>query len=199
MITSLPEPCLIIPNYAARHLVLSVSPNMLPEQQLACCSVCVQSPWYHRWACSPILAGYNAGTYAVVLIIQHGIVQEGVYSVSTASASFLQFVTQFTQTWSVERAGTAGTYCGRNKALLTREGKVPVLTSFKWKANEKPYFNISTYVGFHFLAHTFLYSDLRNRQTNINIIDIRAAAIWICRGTLLYCACFVDKKRHQCW
>lgn len=30
MITSLLEPCLIIPNYAARHLVLSVSPTMLP-------------------------------------------------------------------------------------------------------------------------------------------------------------------------
>lgn len=86
MITSLLEPCLIIPNYAARHLVHSVSPTMLPEQQLARCSVCVQSPWYHRWACSPILAGYYAGTYAAVLIIQHGIVQEGVYSVSLAPA-----------------------------------------------------------------------------------------------------------------
>lgn len=103
MITSLLEPCLIIPNYAARHLVHSVSPTMLPEQQLARCSVCVQSPWYHRWACSPILTGYNAGTYAVVLIIQHGIVQEGVYSVSSAPAFFLQFVTQFTQTWGMER------------------------------------------------------------------------------------------------
>lgn len=41
MITSLQEPCLIIPNYAARHLVHSVSPTMLPEQQLACCAVCV--------------------------------------------------------------------------------------------------------------------------------------------------------------
>lgn len=85
MITSLLEPCLIIPNYAARHLVLSVSTNTLPEQQLARCSVCVQSLWYHRWACSPILAGYNAGIYAVVLIIQHGIVQEGVYSVFCCS------------------------------------------------------------------------------------------------------------------
>lgn len=66
MITSLLEPCLIIPNYAARHLVLSVSHTMPPEQQLVCCSVCVQSPWYHQWACSPILAGYNAETYAVV-------------------------------------------------------------------------------------------------------------------------------------
>lgn len=66
MITSLLEPCLIIPNYAARHLVLSVSHTMPPEQQLVRCSVCVQSPRYHQWACSPILAGYNAGTYAVV-------------------------------------------------------------------------------------------------------------------------------------
>lgn len=124
MITSLLEPCLIIPNYAARHLVHSVSPTMQPEQQLARCSVCVQSPWYHQWACSPILAGYNAGTYAVVLIMQHGIVQEGVYFVSLAPASFLQFVTQFTQTWGVERfrpcawrmqrrTGTTFTYWGR--------------------------------------------------------------------------------------
>lgn len=52
MITSLLEPCLIIPNYAARHLVHSVSRTMQPEQQLARCSVCVQSPWYHQWACS---------------------------------------------------------------------------------------------------------------------------------------------------
>lgn len=89
MITSPLEPCLIIPNYAARHLVHSVSRTMQPEQQLARCSVCVQSPWYHQWACSPILAGYNAGTYAVVLIIQHGIVLEGVYSMSLTPASFL--------------------------------------------------------------------------------------------------------------
>ena len=85
MITSLREPCLIISNYAVRHLVHSVSPTMQPEQQLARCSVCVQSPWYHRWACSPILAGYNTRTNAVVLIIQYGIVQEGVYSVSSSS------------------------------------------------------------------------------------------------------------------
>lgn len=47
MITSLLEPCLIIPNYAARHLVHSVGPTMQPERQLARRSVCVQSPWYH--------------------------------------------------------------------------------------------------------------------------------------------------------
>lgn len=134
MITSLLEPCLIIPNYAARHLVLSVSPTMLPEQQLARCSVCVQSLWYHRWACSPILTGYNAGTYAVVLIIQHGIVQEGVYSLPSAPAFFLQFVTQFTQTWSVEcfrpcmwrmhrRTGTACTHCGRKTHSLPEKRK----------------------------------------------------------------------------
>lgn len=136
MITSLLEPCLIIPNYAARHLLHSVSPTMQPEQHLACCSVCVQSPWYHRWACSPILAGYSAETYAVVLIIQHGIFQEGVYSVSLAPAFFLQFVTQFTQTCSVEhlrpgmwwmhrRTGTTCTYCARKTHSQHKERKTP--------------------------------------------------------------------------
>lgn len=152
MITSLLEPCLIIPNYAARHLVHSVSRTMLPEQQLARCSVCVQSPWYHRWACSPILAGYNAGTYAVVLIIQHGIVQEGVYSVSLAPAFFLQFVTQFTQTWSMERfrpcmwriyrhTGTPCTYCVRKTHSLQKQWRL-------WKclylqvSNDKEYVTV---------------------------------------------------------
>lgn len=53
MITSVLETCLIIPNYASQPLVRSVSSSMLPEQHLACCSACVQSPWYHRWACFP--------------------------------------------------------------------------------------------------------------------------------------------------
>lgn len=102
----------------------------------------------------PILTGYNAGTYAVVLIIQHGIVQEGVYSVSPAPAFFLQFVTQFTQTCSVERfracvwrmhrrTGTTCTYCGRKNEPPTREVKEPVFTGFRWKA-VCPYCNVST-------------------------------------------------------
>lgn len=130
MITSLLEPCLIIPNYAARHLVHSVSPTMQPEQQLARCSVCVQSPWYHRCACSPILAGYNAWTYAVILIIQHGIVQVGVYSVSKAPAPFFSNLLR-----SLPKHGAcsvSGPACGawgrlpltvgEENALLTQEG-----------------------------------------------------------------------------
>lgn len=120
MITSLLEPCLIIPNYEARHLVRSVNPTMQPEQQLACCSVCVQSPWYHRWACFPILAGYNAGTYAVVLIIQHAIVQEGVYSVSPASAFFSNLLRSLPKhgAWSI-----SGPACGSWGQLALIEGE----------------------------------------------------------------------------
>lgn len=41
VITSLLEPCLIIPNYAARHPVLSVGPTVLPAQhRLAALCVC---------------------------------------------------------------------------------------------------------------------------------------------------------------
>lgn len=120
MITSLLEPCLIIPNYEARHLVRSVNPTVQPEQQLACCSVCVQSPWYHRWACFPILAGYNAGTYAVVLIIQHAIVQEGVYSVSPASAFFSNLLRSLPKhgAWSI-----SGPACGSWGQLALIVGK----------------------------------------------------------------------------
>lgn len=118
-IITLLEPCLIIPNYAARHLVLSMSPSVLPAHSWLG-ALCVQSPRYHRWACSPILAGYST----VVLIIQHAIVQEGVYCVYLAPAFFLQFVTQFTQTRNMQRfwpcmwrmhrrSGTTCSLCGR--------------------------------------------------------------------------------------
>lgn len=85
MITSLLEPCLIIPNYAARHLVHSLSPApcsrsrlQTPGPALSVCSVTLIS----SMSTLPILAGYTARTYAVLLIIKHGIVQEGVYYVS---------------------------------------------------------------------------------------------------------------------
>lgn len=105
--------------------------------QLACCSVCVQSPWYHRWACSPILAGYNAETCAVVLIIQHGIVQEGVYSVSLAPAFFSNLLRSLPKhgAWSVSgpACGAQGRLCGRKNGHPWRGDKVPVLMSYKWK------------------------------------------------------------------
>lgn len=90
--------------------------------QLARCSVCVQSPWYHRWACSPILAGYNAETCTVVLIIQHGIVQEGVYSVSPAPAFFSNLLRSLPKhgAWSVSgpACGAQGRLCGRKTHTL---------------------------------------------------------------------------------
>lgn len=78
MITSLPEPRLIIPNYAARHLVHSVSLTTPPEQPppRRVCSVTLIS----SMSMFPHLSRlHRPGPHAHVLIIQHGIVQEGVY------------------------------------------------------------------------------------------------------------------------
>lgn len=138
MITSLPEPCLIISNYAVRHLVHSVSSTVLPEQQLACCSACAQSPWYHRWACSSIFAGYNTRTSAAALIIQDGIVQEGVYSLSLAQAFFLQFVTQFTQTQNMECIRSC-MWCTGTTCTLLWEKHAAIFFNTKWKAYVHPF------------------------------------------------------------
>lgn len=189
MITSLLEPCLIIPNYAARHLVLSVSPTMLPEQQLARCSVCVQSPWYHRWACSPILAGYNAETYAVVLIIQHGIVQEGVYSVSPAAASFLQFVTQFTQTWSVERFRPCMWCTDAQGRLALIVGEKTNSLQEKWKFLVKSC--LSSFKFFHLRWFSFFSTHIPP-QWYMNGQTLVLLAVWmLCRRTMSYYVCFV--------
>lgn len=158
MITSLLEPCLIIPNYEARHLVRSVNPTVQPEQQLACCSVCVQSPWYHRWACFPILAGYNAGTYAVVLIIQHAIVQEGVYSISPASAFFSNLLRSLPKhgAWSI-----SGPACGSWGQLALIEGEK---TKPKKKAFFKRWLQVSSERSVCAHISLTLYSDLHKHK-----------------------------------
>lgn len=61
-------------------------PSMQPRQpsqrpaQLSVCSVTLIS----SMSTLPVLTGYTTTTYAVVLIIKHGIVLEGVYSLSLA-------------------------------------------------------------------------------------------------------------------
>lgn len=66
-ISSLLEPCLIIPNYAARHLVLSVSPTMLSaHHRLAALCVFSHLRIIHEHV-PPILAGSSAGTCSVFL------------------------------------------------------------------------------------------------------------------------------------
>lgn len=66
----------------------------------------------------PSFAGYNTRTSAATLIIQEGIVQQRVYSVSLAQAFSLQFVTQFTQTQNMERLSSCVWCRGTTWTLL---------------------------------------------------------------------------------
>lgn len=132
MITSLLEPCLIIPNYASRHLILSVSPTVLPAHSwldAACvCSVTLISSMsmfphlsrLQRWdlrSCFNNTAWYCPGGSLLLV---------------SGSSLFLQFVTQFTQTWSMQRfrpymwqmhrrTGTTCTHCRGKKNLQSRQ------------------------------------------------------------------------------
>lgn len=125
MITSLLEPCLIISNYPVRHLVHSMSFNTQPEQQptrRSVCSVTLVSSMSMR----PHLCRLQRQDQCCCI---NNTDQEGVYSVSAAAAFFLSFVTQFTQTQSMERfrlcmwsLGTTCTYCGRKIHHLQEKG-----------------------------------------------------------------------------
>lgn len=133
MITSLLEPCLIIPNYAARHLLLSVSPAMLPAHSWPA-ALCVFSHLDIIDERVPhILAGYSAGPCAVVLIMQDGIVQGGVYSSSLFSL-ICYAVYPNTEHAPCQAQRVADAPVLRDELHSSWEGnkvKVPKLTRFK--------------------------------------------------------------------
>lgn len=116
MITSLLEPCLIIPNYAARHLV--GAPWLWPA------AVCVFSHLHIIDEHVPVLAGYNSRTYAVVLIIQRTVSRRE-FTLPALPAFFSNLLRSLPKhaAWSVfrprmwriyRRTGTNRTYCVKN-------------------------------------------------------------------------------------